>query len=155
VHKHEVRLFRRGLPVRSYRDSLGFRQYHNFDNYVKGTEAGTKLRVRRIDAPIYHYTEVRHPQANKKNELITYFYLDEYAKTGVPPVAKPNKGYDRLERFSGSHPAIMMPKVNSQNWEFSFDPSKGVWRTKDRIMQPIEDFLGIRVGEYRNYKLLR
>jgi hypothetical protein len=49
----------------------------------------------------------------------------------------------------------MKTRISSFDQPFSFDPKKAKWRTKDRIMQPIEDLLGIRVGEYRNYKLLK
>jgi hypothetical protein len=61
---------------------------------------------------------------------------------------------DRLEKFTGTHPSVMMKKVESQNWNFSFDPKKSVWKTKDKIMQPIEDLLGFKIGEYKNYKLI-
>jgi len=62
---------------------------------------------------------------------------------------------DRVEKFTGTHPAIMMEKVNAQNWEYNFDPKKAIWKIKDRIMQPIEDLLGFKIGEYKNYKLLK
>jgi hypothetical protein len=49
----------------------------------------------------------------------------------------------------------MMPKVKAQNWEYVFNPTKAVWKKKDRIMQPIEDLIGFKIGEYKNYKLIR
>ena len=49
----------------------------------------------------------------------------------------------------------MLDKVHAQDWEFKFDPKKAVWKPKDKIMQPIEDILGFKIGEYKNYKLLR
>jgi hypothetical protein len=49
----------------------------------------------------------------------------------------------------------MHEKVKAQDWEYKFDPKKAVWRTKDRIMQPIEDLLGFKIGEYKNYKLIK
>lgn len=152
VHKHEVRLFRNGLNVRAYRDSLGFRKYMDFEAYAKGTEKGEKLRVKKINAPIYHYTEVRGPGAKtKKAVALGAFYEVNDGK----PVQKEEFGYDRLEKFTGTHPRLMQAKVESQNWEYTFDPTKAVWRTKDRIMQPIEDILGFKIGEYKNYKLIK
>lgn len=152
VHKHEVRLFRNGLGVRSYRDSLGFRKYKNLEAYANDTEKGEKLRVKKIDAPIYHYTEVRGPGAKtKKAAAIGAFY----EKNDNKPVQKEEFGYDRLEKFTGTHPRLMHGKVNAQDWEYVFNPKKAVWRTKDRIMQPIEDLLGFKIGEYKNYKLIK
>jgi glycosyltransferase involved in cell wall biosynthesis len=153
VHPNEVRLFRNGLGVRSYRDSLGFRKYKDFDAYEKGTPKGEKLRVKKIDAPIYHYTEVRGPKAKtKKAQAIGAFYDQEKPLTEE---VMEHYGYDRLEKFTGTHPKVMKEKVDAQDWQFVFDPKKAVWRTKDKIMQPIEDILGFKIGEYRNYKLIR
>lgn len=152
VHKHEIRIFRKGLNVRAYRDSLGFRKYRNFEDYANGSETGEKLRVKKIDVPIYHYTEVRGPGAKtKKAETIGAFYEANEGKK----VQKEEYGYDRLEKFTGTHPRLMYEKVKSQDWEYTFDPKKAVWRTKDRIMQPIEDVLGFKIGEYKNYKLIK
>jgi len=152
VHKNEVRLFRNGLGVRSYRDSLGFRKYRDFNAYANDTEKGEKLRVKKINAPIYHYTEVRGPGAKtKKAAAIGAFY----EKNDGKPVQKEEYGYDRLEKFTGTHPRLMNEKVKAQDWEYVFNPKKAVWRTKDRIMQPIEDILGFKIGEYKNYKLIK
>ena len=152
VHKHEVRLFRNGLRVRSYRDSLGFRKYNDFMAYENGSEKGEKLRVKKIDAPIYHYTEVRGPKAkSKKAATIGAFYV----QPPLEEVVMETFVYDRLEKFKGTHPKLMHERVRSQDWSYTFDPKKAVWRTKDRIMQPIEDILGFKIGEYKNYKLIR
>ncbi len=154
-HRNEVRLFRRHLPVRSYKDSQGFRKYKNFESYKNGLEKGEKLKVVKVDAPIYHYTRVRPPEHfNKKNEMLGYYYQEERVGD-APRTYDPMTGFDRLEEFKGSHPAIMQKKVDAQDWEFTFDPQKAVWRKKDKYIQPIEDFLGVRLGEYRNYKLLK
>lgn len=152
VHKNEVRIFRNGLNVRSYRDSLGFRKYKDFEAYANDTEKGEKLRVKKINAPIYHYTEVRGPGAKtKKAEAIGAFYEANDGK----PVQKETFGYDRLQKFTGTHPRLMHDKVNAQDWDYVFNPKNAVWRTKDRIMQPIEDILGFKIGEYKNYKLIK
>jgi len=116
VHKNEVRLFRNGLGVRSYRDSLGFRKYRDFKAYANDTEKGEKLRVKKIDAPIYHYTEVRGPGAKtKKAAAIGAFY----EKNDGKPVQKEEYGYDRLEKFTGTHPRLMNEKVKAQDANFS------------------------------------
>jgi glycosyltransferase involved in cell wall biosynthesis len=150
VHRQEVRIFRAKLAVRSYRDSQGFRKFESLENYNNGTEKGTKLKVRRLSTPVYHYTEVRNPYNNTKKETIGYFYADE-KKGNQERSYHPQKGYDQLEAFTGSHPKIMAAKIAAQDWEFNWDPKNAHWRLKDRIMTPIEKVLGIRIGEYKNF----
>lgn len=150
VHQNEVRVFRNTKDIRSYKDSLGFRKYKDFSLYEKGLEKGKKLLVKKLNAPVYHYSEVRNPATNKKMETIGYFYA-ELKKNGQERKYHPSTGYDRLVKFTGTHPQIMQSKVNAQDWHFEFDKSKAHWKLKDRIMTPIEDFIGFRIGEYRNF----
>ena len=60
---------------------------------------------------------------------------------------------DRVVKFTGTHPAVMKSKIDSFNYRFEHDKSKAIWKAKDKLIQPIEDFLGIRIGEYKNYIL--
>jgi len=39
--------------------------------------------------------------------------------------------------------------------KFNYVPAKANWEKYDRYLQPIEDLLGFKIGEYRNYKLVR
>ena len=152
VHKHEVRIFRNSKLVRSYADSQGFRSYSSTENYEAG-EKGEKLKVKKIDAPVYHYNGVRTDSVQKK-KMHAFDFLHN-ATPGQEAYAEFNYQHiDRVEKFKGSHPAVMKEKIALQNHPFSFDPKKAVWRTKDKIMQPIEDILGFKIGEYKNYKLV-
>lgn len=152
IHRHEIRLFRNHLGARSYKDSQGFRKYSSLDAYLEGREKGKKLAVKLIDAPIYHYNGIRPPDSfRQKSEQMGRHYQSEKPSKIEPTL----DAVDRVEKFTGTHPAIMMDKVNAQDWEYAFDPRKAVWKTKDRIMQPIEDWLGFKIGEYKNYKLIR
>lgn len=155
IHRNEIRLFKNGLGARAYKDSQGFRKYKSLEGYKSGSEKGEKLRVVKVDAPIYHYTRVRRPENNiKKTQALGYFYQDENVG-GKQRKYDPMTGYDRLEKFTGSHPEVMREKIEGQDWDFEFDPAKAVWRKKDKLIQPIEDFLGIRIGEYKNYILVK
>lgn len=151
IHNNEIRLFRNHLGVRSYKDSQGFRKYSSKEAYLAG-EKGEKLRVKAIDAPIFHYNGIRPPATfKKKSEQMGAHYTSEKpAKYESSP-----DNVDRVEKFTGAHPAIMMDRVNAQDWEYTYNPKKAVWKTKDRIMQPIEDWLGFKIGEYKNYILLK
>ncbi|MBS1566486.1 MAG: hypothetical protein JST39_19030 [Bacteroidetes bacterium] len=156
IHRHEIRLFRNHLGVRSYRDSQGFRKYSSKEAYLEGDEKGKKLTVKLIDAPIYHYNGIRPPKtfADKQAQMGRHYQTGKPVKQTRRNEATPDN-VDRVEKFTGTHPAIMMDKVNAQDWEYSFDPKKAVWKPKDRIMQPIEDWLGFKFGEYKNYKLIK
>jgi glycosyltransferase involved in cell wall biosynthesis len=155
VHKQEVRIFRRSLPVRAYKDSQGFRKYDNFEDYNNGTAVGTKLNVIRLKAPIYHYTEVRKPEQNTKHSFINKFYQELKVNRENITNLSNRSLMDRLEPFTSSHPKVMHAKVASQDWEFTFDKRKSEWRLKDWLLTPIEDVLGFRIGEFRNFVELK
>ena len=157
VHNYEVRIFRNGLNVRSYRDSQGFRKFKNLADYESGKEKGEKLCVKKIDASVYHYNGIRPPEIfRKKAEQMGAFYKsEEEVKRALDQRKYDWDSVDRVIEFTGTHPLVMIPKVKAQNWEYVFNPAKAVWEKKDRIMQPIEDLIGFKIGEYKNYKLIR
>ncbi len=157
IHKHEIRIFRTGLGVRSFRDSQGFRKFSSIENYNSGTEAGEKLFVKKIDAAIFHYNGVRPPNLfRKKAEEMGSFYKNENEVREELNARNYNwDDVDRVELFSKPHPALMQPKVNAQDWKYVYNPAKSVWKTKDKLLQPIEDLLGFKFGEYKNYKLIK
>ena len=155
IHKNEVRIFRTGLGVRSFRDSQGFRKFSSPENFE--TETGEKLFVKKINAPIFHYNGIRPPAMfRKKAEEMGSFYKNENeVREELNARNYDWDNVDRVELFTRSHPALMQPKVNAQDWEYVYKPSKAVWKTKDKILQPIEDILGFKFGEYKNYKLIK
>jgi glycosyltransferase involved in cell wall biosynthesis len=155
VHKHEVRLFRNDKLIRSYRDSQGFRKYKTLEGYDDGSDKGEKLNVKKIDAPVYHYNGVRSPQLmNSKNQHFGFFYgVGDIDKIEAQPDFDLHI-VDRVRRFLKTHPVVMMEKVETYPYTFEHDKSKAIWKTKDRLLQPIEDVLGFKFGEYKNYKLV-
>jgi len=62
---------------------------------------------------------------------------------------------DRVARFTGVHPAVMADRIAAFDFAFEHDRSKARWKLKDKLIQPVEDFLGIRFGGYKNYTLLK
>ncbi|MCW3114608.1 MAG: hypothetical protein JWR18_3004 [Segetibacter sp.] len=153
VHNHEVRIFRNDKLVRSYADSQGFRKYSTVDAYDQG-EKGEKLLVKKINAPVYHYNGVR-PDKVQKKKMHTFDFLHNAETNEDNYEGFDYQNVDRVEIFKGTHPAVMKEKIGSATSDFVFDPKKSVWKTKDKIMQPIEDILGFKIGEYRNYKLIK
>jgi glycosyltransferase involved in cell wall biosynthesis len=155
VHPYEIRIFRNDKLVRSYKDSQGFRKYSSPGAYEQG-EKGKKLQVKKIDASIYHYNGVRSPETQKKKVYaFNSRYLPELTEKDQEDDSFDFQQVDRVAVFSGSHPAVMKQRIASQNFQFVFDPAKAVWKPKDKIIQPLEDWLKIRVGEYKNYKLIK
>ena len=153
MHYHEVRIFRNDKVIRSYADSQGFRKYSTVEAYEKG-EKGQKLTVKKIDAGVYHYNGVR-PYKVQKKKLHTFEFLHNSTLKEEDYDQFNYQNVDRVVRFTGDHPAIMKEKIEHQDWEFTFDPKKAIWKPKDKWIQPIEDFLGFKIGEYKNYKLIR
>lgn len=155
MHAAEVRAFKNKPHIYSYGDSQGFRQYSSLAAYEQG-EKGQKLRVRKSAARIFHYNNVRSTQNqyqkifefNKMHSNVFSDSLAQYETFDYNQV-------DRLTRFEGAHPAVMQPRIQHFQDQFVYDPSKAYWQKYDRWLQPLEDFLGYRIGEYRNYKLLR
>jgi hypothetical protein len=156
VHNFEVRVFRNNRGVRSYRDSQGFRKYKSKEGYENNTDKGEKLHVKLVDAVVYHYNGVRPPAAfRKKAQMFGEQYLEkEEVEKQLNKINFDWNNVDRVVLFKGEHPSYMQEKVNAQNWEYTFDKSKARWKLKDRLIQPIEDLIGFKFGEYKNYKLI-
>lgn len=146
-YRHEVRIIRNDKRIRSYRDAQGFR-----------TGAGAKLRVRRIDAHIHHYGWVKHPAAQQRKQLNfnRLWHSDDKVRdmVGAAEVYSYD-GSEPLERYTGTHPAVMLPRIGAVNWRFEGDPEQIQWAWKDRLSRFVEQKTGWRPGEYKNYKLLR
>ena len=156
VHNFEIRIIRNHNGIRSYRDSQGFRKYKSFEDYSTGKEKGEKLNVKLIDAKVFHYTGIRSPKTFiNKAKMFNSYYDDPSEVTKRFEQMQYNiHSVDRTELYEGGHPAVMQEKVLAQDWEYAYDKSKSVWKLKDKLIQPIEDVLGFKFGEYKNYKLI-
>ena len=157
VHNFEVRIFRNNIGVRSYKDSQGFRKFKSIEGYNNLSEKGEKIIVKLVDATVYHYNGVRPPVTfRKRAQMFGEQYMDAIEVENL--LSKDNYDSNKIDRvilFKGSHPCYMHEKVNAQNWEYTFDKSKARWKLKDRLIQPIEDLIGFKIGEYKNYKLIK
>ncbi len=144
-YRREIRIIRTGRGVQSWGDAQGFRI------------SGRKMRVKLVEASIYHYGWVKSPrkQQDKQRTFNRYWHDDAWMKRNVGD----SKEYDysqggRLVRFEGSHPLVMKKRIEDQNWDFSYDPRKSKQPFKERLLDWIESTTGLRPGEYRNYELL-
>lgn len=146
-YRHEIRVIKNNSRIYSYKDAQGFRKLHN-----------KKLKVKAIDAYVYHYGHVREPVAMQRKYQSTnrFWHSDRWINKNVE--AKHEFDYSNhepLSLFSGTHPSIMQKRIKAMNWEFYYDVSKRRFEFKDRIKNFIEKLTGWRPGEYRNYKIIK
>ncbi len=144
-YRHEIRVIRNGVGVRSWRDAQGFR----IDS--------RKMKVKPIQASIYHYGWVKPPsvQVEKQRHFNKLWHPDSWVSKHVQPGS--DFEYTTggiLTKFAGTHPAVMKTRVASQRWTFEYDERKVQQSTKERVLHWIENKTGYRIGEYKNYELI-
>jgi hypothetical protein len=147
-YRNEVRIVRHNPEIYSYRDAQGFR---------KGNDQ--KLKVRATNAYIYHYGWVRPPKImmDKKRNFGNYWGGDRVDETFL----RLHSGefdysqVDALEKFRGTHPAVMQERVARMNWKFDYDLAYNNLSFKDHFKNFMEKWTGVRPFDYKNYILLR
>jgi len=145
-YRREIRIIRNNKKFYSHRDAQGFRKNNN-----------EKLRVKAVAAWIYHYGWVKHPQAMQKKQqsFNKYWHDDRWMEQNILPAESFDYStIDALERFNGSHPAVMQERIRNKNWQFDYDLSFNRLRLKHRIKLFTERYFGFRIGERKNYKLI-
>jgi glycosyltransferase involved in cell wall biosynthesis len=144
-YRREVRIVRPNSQIRSYRDAQGFR----WDN-------GKKLRVRRLDATVYHYGWVKHPDKQRQKQLNfnRLWHSDVQVAQMMQSLSYTYNGSEALTPFSGAHPAVIQPRIAAMNWQFEVAPTGPRQPFKYRLSDFIERLTGWRPFEYRNYHLL-
>jgi hypothetical protein len=146
-YKHEIRIIKNNINVFSYGDAMGFRIRPN-----------KKLDVKSIDAHVYHYGWVKHPkhQQDKQKEFHKWWTTDQELnqKVDISINAFDYNQIDKLELFKGTHPSVIVPKIQQQNWNFDFDPTIDRRSLKEKIRSKIQAWTGWRPGEYKNYRIV-
>ncbi len=144
-YRREIRVVRYGIGVQSYRDAQGFR----IDN--------RKLRVKEIDAYIYHYGWVKPPekQSAKQRYFNKLWHADEEVAKKHTDAPFDYSQIDYLKPFEGTHPKIMVPRIAQKNWQFTYDPCKANIGFKAKMLHFLEKQTGIRPWEYKNYIILK
>lgn len=147
-YRNEVRVLKFDPGVHSYRDAQGFRKN------------GRKIKVKPIEAYIYHYGWVQPPSGlgNKVRNFNKFYHEDSWIQENLPENIEFDYGNaDRLIRFEGTHPQVMQKRIEVSNWKFQVDPTlmKKKMSLRRRILQKIEDLSQWRIGEYKNYKTVQ
>ncbi len=156
-HRYEIRIIRNKGAVRSYRDSQGFRKYTSLEAFNAG-EKGEKLKVKKVDASVYHYNYVRNPKLMKKKSdyFHRFWHDDNWLEDKIDKEVDFGFEFDgELEKFNGTHPKLMYDIIKQQDWQFIYDKSKIRQSLRERILNSIEKRTGWRIGEYKNYILLK
>lgn len=144
-YRNEIRIIRNDKQIRSYKDAQGFRKNDQ------------KLKVKPIEAYVYHYGYVKHPADMKKKEwdMNRHWHDDSWIKENVQETAHFDYSkIDSLAKFTGTHPAVMQKRVNEINWHLDLDPTRKNLKFKKRLLHWFEQKTGIRLFEYRNYTVI-
>jgi glycosyltransferase involved in cell wall biosynthesis len=149
AYRREVRAIRRSSGARSIGDAQSFRK-----------SDGSKLRVVRSGAKVYHYGWVRTPEAmREKTHFMDTLYHGE--NRDALPQSGDNYRYKRfwgLKRFEGTHPRVMRERIAAKNWRWDLEnsPLEWSWRDAKKIaLDLFERATGRRLFEYRSYRLVR
>ncbi len=144
-YRREIRIVRADKNISSYKDAQGFRKNER------------KLNVKHIDAWVYHYGWVKPPfeQQEKQKYFNTLWHDEEWMKKNIKQTNQFDYStIDSLSLFEGTHPMVMQERINKLNWKFDFDPTKKNFGMKTKILHWIEKRSGLRIGEYKNYKII-
>ncbi|SDK80637.1 hypothetical protein SAMN04487898_11229 [Pedobacter sp. ok626] len=147
-YRREIRILKNLPGIHSYRDAQGFRINDR------------KLRVKLIDAYIYHYGWVKTPKAlqGKVRNFNQFYQTQDWVEQNFPiQESFDMRNADRLVKFEENHPKVMQNRIAATNWTFDEDLTKRTPKMslKRRMLQKIEDLTGIRLFEYRNYKIVK
>ncbi|HWW43350.1 glycosyltransferase family 2 protein [Pedobacter sp.] len=147
-YRREVRILKNLPGIHSYRDAQGFRINDR------------KLRVKLIDAYVYHYGWVKTPKAlqGKVRNFNQFYQTETWIEENLPVQNTFDMhNADRLVKFKETHPAVIQDRIKATNWSFDQDITKMTPKMnfRRRVLQKIEDLTGIRLFEYRNYKIVK
>ena len=141
-YANEIRVIKNNPSIYSYKDAQGFRKGDN-----------EKLRVVPIDAFVYHYGWVKDPKAmqRKQENFNKYWHDDNWIDENVIKAeAFDYEGHVReLKKFEGTHPKVMLDRIERLNWQFDYDISIDRKSRKDKIKKLLKR-IGIDTS-YRNY----
>lgn len=146
-YAYETRMIKNKSSIRSYKDAQGFRI------------GDQKINVVKVNADVYHYGWVKSPRKMKEkiDQTIVFYNNDDEGirryREDVIDFTFDNFG--QLERFSGTHPMVMQERIDRQNWHLDFDLKKTTYSSKNKLLNMVEKWTGIRLFEFRNYRIIK
>ena len=145
-YKKEIRIIRNNKEIRSYKDAQGFRKN------------GQKLKVKMVNASVFHYGWVKHPKEQQAKQLSfnKMWHDNNWMENNIEKVDEFDySNIDTLEMFNETHPKVMLQRIKNINWSFSFNPTHKKAPLKTRVLRFIETKLNYQFGEYKNYILIK
>ena len=145
-YRREIRILKNLPGIHSYKDAQGFRMNDR------------KLNVKLIDAFIYHYGWVKTPAAlqGKVRNFNQFYQTADWVEETYPVQESFDMhNADRLIKFNETHPAVIKDRIAATNWNFDQDLTKMTppMNFRRKLLQKIEDLTGMRLFEYRNYRI--
>lgn len=143
-YRNEVRIIRNDKTIRSFRDAQGFQKN------------GKPLRVKETDAMVYHYGWVKPPekQQEKQKSFSKFWHDDKWIDQNIASAdVFDYSQFDSLRLFDGSHPSVMISRIERTNYHVVIDPSQKKFKNIiKKLLYLIEKHTGYRPGEYKNYR---
>ena len=146
-YRNEIRVIRNNKNIYSYRDAQGFRKGNN-----------QVLNVKPIDAYIYHYGWVKEPAAMQKKQMDfnKLWHSDEWVERNVSKAEEFDYSQiDALRHFEETHPKVMNERIRNKNWIFDYDISFNSYKLKDKLKHFFENYFGLSLGQYKNYRIVK
>ncbi len=146
-YRREIRIIRNRKDIFSFKDAQGFRKKPN-----------NKLQVKLIDAYVHHYGWVRDPRAlqMKNNSMHKLWHDDDWVDKNLVKADEFDYGdAESLRVFKDTHPKVMEKRIQKKNWSFDRDLTKDRFTLKDKFRLLVERLTGWRMGEYKNYRLVK
>ena len=160
-YNEEIRIIRNIPEIHSWQSAQSFRHITDFDGKsYRAKENTRKLKVKKLNAAIYHYGWVRPPQ-------IMTAKMNEMDKNHSHKLTQYQNEFDfgdmgKLSQFYASHPKVMGERMNMLNWSedlnFSGRPLERTFKFKHerlryRMLSWIENhlFSGKQIFRYKNF----
>ncbi len=145
IYRREVRMIRNHLGIKSHLDAQGFKHAD-----------GSKLKAKLIDATVHHYGWARKEQVMaKKVEAMDKLYHGKEHQQKEEFIYRKIWG---IRPFKGTHPKVMQEWIKTHRNEIDIHSLPLDWKWNNvglAISDFIERMTGYRMGEYKNYKLIK
>ncbi|MEP6466379.1 MAG: glycosyltransferase family 2 protein [Parafilimonas sp.] len=145
-YNKEVRIIKNNKTISAFRDAQGFRRN------------GKKLMVKPVDAYVYHYGWVKNPKLMQQ-KIKNSINLWQENKAALPVLEAADvfdyNEFDSLQKFKGTHPKTMLPRIAKQNWKIELNIKQKKFVAKDHFLYWYEKLTGKRLFTFRNFKILK
>jgi len=146
-YRNEIRIIKNNKKIYSYKEAQGIRKNDN-----------VKLRVKQIEAYMYHYGWVKEPKAmqKKQEDFNKLWHDDDWIEKNIKKTDEFDYSeIDALNLFNGTHPKCMQSRINDKNWKFDYELSYNKLSFVEKLKNFSEKLTGYRPGEYKNYKIVK